>query len=54
MTYYQAIVIDILSAMGSFSSTTADSYQNLLICIEMFLFAVAHVYIFPVDEWEVC
>lgn len=52
MTYYQAIVIDILSAMGSFSMSAANSYQNLLICIEMFLFAIAHVYIFPVDEWE--
>ena len=52
MTYYQAIVIDILSAMGSFSMSAASSYQNLLICIEMFLFAIAHVYIFPVDEWD--
>lgn len=52
MTYYQAIVIDILSYMGSFSSTTAASYQNLLICIEMFLFSVFHVYVFPLQEWE--
>ena len=52
MTYYQAIVIDILSAMGSFSQEAADSYQNLLICIEMLLFSVSHVYIFPTEEWE--
>jgi hypothetical protein len=52
MTYYQAIVIDILSYMGVFSSTTAASYQNLLICIEMFLFSVFHVYVFPLQEWE--
>lgn len=52
MTYYQAIVIDILSSLGSFTATAANQYQNLIICIEMFLFAIAHVYIFPVEEWE--
>jgi hypothetical protein len=48
MTFYQYIVIAILAG----NSATANQIQNVCICIEMFLASVAHVYVFPVEEWH--
>lgn len=30
----------------------ADELQNLLICLEMLGFSIAHYFVFPTEEWE--
>lgn len=30
----------------------ADEIQNLLICLEMLGFSIAHFFVFPTEEWE--
>lgn len=32
----------------------ADEIQNLLICLEMLGFSIAHYFVFPTEEWEEC
>eukprot|EP00550_Attheya_septentrionalis_P005855 CAMPEP_0198284952 /NCGR_PEP_ID=MMETSP1449-20131203/4304_1 /TAXON_ID=420275 /ORGANISM="Attheya septentrionalis, Strain CCMP2084" /LENGTH=425 /DNA_ID=CAMNT_0043982177 /DNA_START=326 /DNA_END=1600 /DNA_ORIENTATION=+ len=34
------------------SVASAASIQNLLICLEMLIFSIAHWCVFPIDEWE--
>jgi hypothetical protein len=52
MTFWQGICISAMSSFGFVDPSTADSAQNFLICIEMFLASLAHYFIFPVREWE--
>ena len=34
------------------SDEGADEIQNLLICLEMLGFSIAHYFVFPTEEWE--
>jgi hypothetical protein len=52
MTFYQEFMIYALSDLGAFSAAAAQQYQALLICIEMFLFSIAHYNVFKAHEWE--
>jgi hypothetical protein len=50
-TFWQALVIQAMSAYGLVDERTASQCQNLLICIEMLIASVAHLYVFPHQEW---
>uniref|UniRef100_A0A1L8DDT7 Putative organic solute transporter ostalpha n=1 Tax=Nyssomyia neivai TaxID=330878 RepID=A0A1L8DDT7_9DIPT len=63
-SFFQGVIIDILVYFGFisniFGSDVGDSYQdlsaklqNFLICIEMFLAAIAHHYSFPHDPFHI-
>jgi hypothetical protein len=51
-TFWQSLTIQMLSAAGRVDEHSAAQVQNLLICIEMFIAAIAHFYIFPYEEWK--
>jgi hypothetical protein len=51
-TFWQSLTIQFLSGAGRMDDHSASQIQNLLICIEMFLAAIAHFYIFPHEEWK--
>ena len=56
MTFWQGLAISVLGqvtdvANGGDADEWAQSAQNFLICLEMLLFAIAHFYCFPTDEW---
>lgn len=34
------------------SKRLATMFQNLLVCLEMLFFSLAHFCVFPTDEWE--
>lgn len=51
-TFWQSLTIQFLSGAGRMDDHSALQIQNLLICIEMFLAAIAHFYVFPHDEWK--
>jgi hypothetical protein len=65
MTFWQGLVISIVCNLhqgGQWSVTDnnetqnprqkAIELQNVLICLEMLFFSIAHVCVFPTDEWE--
>lgn len=57
MTFWQGLTISILAATTEIggdedTETWGKSAQNFLICLEMLLFAIAHFYVFPTEEWE--
>ena len=65
MTFWQGLVISIVCNLhqgGQWSVTDnnetqnprekATELQNVLICLEMLFFSIAHVCVFPTDEWE--
>ena len=52
MTFWQSFAINILSGLGFVDESSAKSTQNLLICIEMLIASITHVYIFPYEEWS--
>ena len=65
MTFWQGLAISIVCNIhqGGRWSVTDDSdnqnpgekaieLQNVLICLEMLFFSIAHVCVFPIDEWE--
>jgi hypothetical protein len=62
MTFWQGLAISILASINeaenkaSFKETMGESWaaktQSFLICLEMLLFAIAHFYAFPVEEWQ--
>jgi len=60
MTFWQGLVISFLARATVETTKTADQdsdgwgkqVQNLLICLEMLLFSIAHFYCFPTDEWR--
>jgi len=61
MTFWQGIVISFI-AHAVYKQQDADSdydatewskeAQSFLICLEMFMFAIVHCFVFPVEEWE--
>jgi len=60
MTFWQGLVISFLARATVETTKTADQdpdiwgkqVQNLLICLEMLLFSIAHFYCFPTEEWR--
>jgi hypothetical protein len=62
MTFWQGLAISILASINeaeskaSFKEAMGESWaaktQSFLICLEMLLFAIAHFYAFPVEEWQ--
>lgn len=52
MTFWQGICINAMSSLGMVDEKAAGQIQNLLICIEMLVASLAHVYVFPYKEWE--
>jgi hypothetical protein len=52
MTFWQGVLLQIVSSLGFLDSKSAMQIQNLLICIEMFMASIAHFYIFPYQEWQ--
>ncbi len=60
LTFWQGIVISFI-ANAVYSEASMDDFnavewskeaQSFLICLEMFMFAIAHCFVFPTDEWE--
>uniref|UniRef100_A0A7S2N547 Uncharacterized protein n=1 Tax=Helicotheca tamesis TaxID=374047 RepID=A0A7S2N547_9STRA len=60
MTFWQRMVITIVAETAMENSFENDKEtrewiqqaQSFLVCIEMLFFAIAHCFIFPVEEWE--
>jgi len=52
MTFWQGLVMQGMASIGFVADRQAMQIQNLLICIEMLLASLAHLYIFPYYEWE--
>lgn len=64
MTFWQGLIIDIvvsLNAGGRWEDSQdatddprdrAERIQNVLICLEMLFFSIAHWCVFPQDEWK--
>lgn len=60
LTFWQGIAISFV-ANAVYAHAEIDDFsalewskeaQSFLICLEMFLFAIAHCFVFPTDEWE--
>ena len=60
LTFWQGIVISFI-ANAVYKQADIDDFnavewskeaQSFLICLEMFMFAIAHCFVFPTDEWE--
>lgn len=47
MTFWQNASLQVMSTFGFVDAKAATQIQNLLICLEMLLASIAHVYIFP-------
>lgn len=52
MTFWQGFAINVLSGAGLVDDVSARSAQDFIICIEMFIASILHVYIFPYEEWQ--
>lgn len=52
MTYYQGIVLDVLANVGFVDGNTGRVAQNFIICIEMFLAALVHPFVFGYEECQ--
>ncbi|KAJ8609129.1 hypothetical protein CTAYLR_006076 [Chrysophaeum taylorii] len=56
MTWFQAVAISLALRLKlgpkSFDDDLASAFQNFLVCIEMFVAAMAHAHIFGADEWQ--
>ena len=59
MTWFQGVAIqlavrfDVLGSSTNLSDRSAAlAFQNFLVCVEMFLAALAHAHIFGADEWQ--
>lgn len=60
LTFWQGILISFV-ANTVYNQTEVEGFdamewskeaQSFLICLEMFLFAIGHCFVFPTDEWE--
>ena len=51
MTFWQGLALQGMSIYGYVDERKANQIQNLLTCIEMLIASLAHVYIFPYQEW---
>jgi len=56
MTFWQGLVISILANVANVVEDDTEKWarqaQDFLICLEMLLFSIAHIYVFPTEEWE--
>jgi Organic solute transporter Ostalpha len=52
MTFWQEFTIHIVATLHGQEDHKAAHIQNVLICLEMLFFAIAHWCVFPPDEWE--
>jgi len=55
MTFWQSIAISIVASSITEKENQAEwtkRAQNFCICMEMFVFAIIHCFVFPVKEWE--
>jgi hypothetical protein len=66
MTFWQGLILSILITFNPPRATTeggdddnkdlnkdmAAMLQNILICLEMLFFSLAHFCVFPTDDWE--
>jgi hypothetical protein len=64
MTFWQGLIIDIVVSLHSGGRwedadssvddprDKAERIQNILVCLEMLLFSIAHWCVFPHDEWK--
>jgi len=55
MTFWQGLAISVLArttVSAAKRSQWAQSAQNFLVCLEMLLFAIAHYYTYPTQEWK--
>ena len=52
MTFWQGFAINALSGAGFVDEKSAHAAQNLIICIEMFIASLLHIFIFPHEEWQ--
>mmetsp|Transcript_16637 Transcript_16637/g.24277 ORF Transcript_16637/g.24277 Transcript_16637/m.24277 type:complete len:222 (+) Transcript_16637:219-884(+) len=62
MTFWQGIVISFIASAvfkreeqnGDYESAHewSKEAQSFLICLEMFMFAIVHCFVFPTEEWE--
>lgn len=62
MTFWQGLVISIIVSINQGGRWDSDKemnprekaamVQNILICLEMLFFSIAHWCVFPTDEWE--
>lgn len=51
-TFWQGVLLQSMAVVELIDAKSAAQIQNLLICIEMLIAAVAHFYIFPHEEWH--
>lgn len=51
-TFWQNIAIQGMTMFDLLDERAASQISNLLICIEMLVASLAHIYIFPYQEWE--
>lgn len=52
LTFWQSIGMQTMSSFGMVNPSQAVQIQNFLVCIEMFIASIGHVYIFPTEEWQ--
>lgn len=52
MTFWQGLIIYIVVTLHGENVVKAAKIQNVLICLEMLFFAIAHWCVFPPEEWE--
>ena len=58
MTFWQSLALSVYANTSSLFESTRDAVewryrtQNYLVCVEMFLFSVAHYFVFSPEEWE--
>eukprot|EP00656_Telonema_subtile_P044359 TRINITY_DN50624_c0_g1_i1.p1 TRINITY_DN50624_c0_g1~~TRINITY_DN50624_c0_g1_i1.p1 ORF type:complete len:692 (+),score=208.18 TRINITY_DN50624_c0_g1_i1:305-2380(+) len=52
MTYWQSVGLSALGQIGVLPAQYVDAIQSFLICIEMFIAAVFHYFVFPPNEWK--
>jgi len=51
-TFWQGTLLQGMAVVELIDAKSAAQVQNLLVCIEMLIAAVAHFYIFPHEEWH--
>jgi len=57
LTFWQSMLLNVFANAGGGGGDQdpdewADEIQNLLICLEMLGFSIAHYFVFPAEEWE--
>jgi hypothetical protein len=52
MTFWQGLIITMVVSVHGDDASKAANIQNVLICLEMLFFAIAHWCVFPPEEWQ--